>query len=1420
MMTEMTTALRVRGTGLGAFPLVRAVVVALLVVLMVPTALGFTSAQAAEDDPANYSLYNLASNASTYFGQENSPQGDGKLKENWEEVTSSAANGGSMLGYSDPQFSVSDVVGWAFNEVSGSSQSIRFETFRSQSEANKGADYSGMLDYAQFGAANASLGFDSMSGGSMSGILSAIAGGIVWGLYALALSVNMLFWAVIQVLQLLNPFQWFFAGVANAGDGSADSAMHQREIALGMVDGQQADSQSLLGQIQAWVSTWYGLLMDLSWQVMVPLFLAVLLFSLVMLKNANRGSMIKKFVVRLIFIGLGLPLLGSLYTATLNQFDGQLFGQHSGPTRVVLSTYVDFDSWAMNDRLAIPEQAQITWSNGQAGPAAMMNARTSALAINASANKSFAAIQVGNSGTSADASWKSGTAAYGGAPAQADIGQGTDASSVLAVFNILNRYISGTEVSAADFESGIKTEITRINGVESKDKAAWFDSSGEYGKVDGFGGKDNPAPADHPVISVAAGQGLQSEIEVSDVEQGGWKRFTTTESARNANCGFRVIDPGSNGKPASCNLSPLAMYNYLNTGFGPDALTLYSSNKATSGFTRENHMAVSQVGTGPVKLTFWMNTVAILGVIVMLGLTYALGMLFGTIKRIWGLLAAVPFATLGFLSGIARVLIYAVVLIVEILVTLFLYQFVSEIIVVLPSLLTGPMSSFLGDGELLGTRILGTVAIVVLTLLSTLIILAIGFALMRVRSSVMRYIDEQTTKLVNRFLETDAPATGAGQPGPGSGIPGAVAGGLGAAGGAALGSRLAQRGGGGDRLGKPDPVPSPPGHHSLPDGKPDDNAPALGGGAGGLMGLSGSGDNGGQGTDGTDGTGGPGGGRGPGGTGSGRDGMGVDGVADDGVDGTQGAAGTGAGNQDADDRSTADRLRGQGGLTDYGFGSRAGATGADGAGQDGAAGAQSAADAGSQAQKPGTAQDGLRGERGSVHNGSGIPGADGAGTSRDGAAGSQGDLGEQGAAGDQKPGAAGAGYAVGGTNGSTGIGRDGTSAQASGLRGADGSAATGEAGGAGSAQQRVAGSQVGAFGIHDPRGSQVGTAGTAAAAGGLAGAAAGNQAGRGTQNGQAGQTARDRDGVQRAAQSPQAQAGINGQRTGTAQQTGLQVPASQRVGSGATATAAGAVGGTAAASQRSGSRAGVPQAPTTGRSMPARQQNTAAARPLDRSGQAGRGGQAGQVGRTGQTGGNGSVNQAVQNTNVQTNRSAASTSATPSRQNPVRQAPVGPARGQGQVRGQGQALSSSRSVPSRSVTAPTQKSVPQRSIPQRSVSRPASVSQPSKPQVARPSTPASAPAPRVVQQPAWSVSRPVSAPSAPSRPAPAQKPAPAPAAQSRPQRPAQPTAPRQPKVTQSKNRPGNTSGNSGSGSGTGSSASAGGKSTKGQMRRR
>ncbi|QWF85923.1 hypothetical protein [Amycolatopsis sp. CA-230715] len=758
----------------------RVAVLGLLAAVLVPllTTIFTSSAVADEDSDSsdkkkereNYSLYQLASNASTYFSEANSPKGEtdpaDRMTEDWRTVTSRPPSGGDMLGYADPEFSLGNVVGWLFAEISGSSQTISYDTLKA-TDGGKGTDiYAGMVDYAHFGATNADLGLDSMSSGIGGEIAGMISGSLIWLLYALALAVSMSFYLIIQMLKLVNPFSWFYQAVTSINGTFGDGMVCATDSAGAETCHKGGGA---LAGLQNWISDWYGVLNSLAWQALVPIFLALTVVGLIMFKKMDRGSAIKKLVVRVLYIGLGLPLVGSLYTGVLDKFDDSLLGQHAGPTRVVLSTYVDFNAWAMNDRLGIPDAAQISWDNGQASTNSIMSARTSALAINKQAHgDTYASINVGAKATDAQTAWRNGTTGVNRSASD-------DAKAVLATFGIINGYITSDAVMASDYESGIKSAITKLD-VDKDDKKAWFvGKDGGYGDADKFGENADVHPTEHPVLSIG-GKGLTSS------NPGGNQTTYTTQGTKSG-CGLTVMKDNA---PAECNLSPQSMYNYLNTGFGPSSMELYSSNNATSGFTRENHTAVSQVGTGPAKFMYWSNAATVLGCIALLGFWYSIGMLAGAVKRTFGLVAAIPFAALGALSAISKVIVYSAALILEVLVTLFLYQFVSEFLVTTPDVIAGPIAKMMAPDGLFGSEILGGIVVVILTLISSLLILGVTIGLLKVRKVVLQAMDETVTKLVDKFLDTN----NAPQPGKGGVLP-ALAAGAGAGAGMAMGNKLA-----------------------------------------------------------------------------------------------------------------------------------------------------------------------------------------------------------------------------------------------------------------------------------------------------------------------------------------------------------------------------------------------------------------------------------------------------------------------------------------------------------------------------------------------------------------------------------------------------------------------------------------------------
>lgn len=776
-MKGMTTALtRARGVDGSSRSWVRIVCGLLAVAILVPMLLTAMSGQAfakdctSEDEECeNYSLYQLASKASTYFNNANSPDGD-KIDGRFNDVLSNSSSAGSMIGFADES---TGFMGWLFSGVSGSTQTVEYSAFKNSTNPDK-VSQQGLTDYAHFGAANADLGFDTMSTNVIDEMIHGVAGFLMLIFYALAIAVGWLFTAVIKILKFLNPFSWFYYAVEAVSP----------TFAKGMTQG--GDVPGAFEGLAQTISGWYGLLIDISLNVIVPIFLGVVLIGIFLFKKMNRGAAWKKLAVRVVFIVVGLPLLGSMYTQVLDKMDtGD--GQSSGASRVVLSTYVDFDSWAMKERLALPESAIVEWdgSSNQASSQAQMAVRNSALAINANSNSAFSGLGptvTGNNGT-AEGSWKDSQPDFDICEDDEDGCKSDSDSEVFAVVGLLGRYMSTDQVEPSDFESGVKNSITG-SGVDSKKAKNWFtDNDGYDDGEEDFGEEhgDGEAVKNHPLFVTEGDSGLTSSRE------GSTTTFTTNGVSGKA-CGTRVST--KDGKPLACNLSPLSTYNYLNTGFDKSSMTMYSSTKATSGFTRETHDSVTQVGTGVASFMYWFNAIILLVCVVVLGVFYALGMLVSSFKRTFGVVTAIPFATLGALAGISKVIIYSIALILEVIGTLFLYNFVSEVLISLPGIIEGPVSGLMKWGPFAASSVLGGLVVIIMTLISTLLIIVATLAMLRVRGSVLKAINEAVTKLVDKFLETNTAP-----PSSGGGMAPAMAGGLGAGAGMALGNRMMNGGG-------------------------------------------------------------------------------------------------------------------------------------------------------------------------------------------------------------------------------------------------------------------------------------------------------------------------------------------------------------------------------------------------------------------------------------------------------------------------------------------------------------------------------------------------------------------------------------------------------------------------------------------------
>ncbi|WP_143831909.1 hypothetical protein [Nocardiopsis sp. CNR-923] len=693
--------------------LVRLVLRAL--VLAFPLALllaGTAHADEVSDEELNtLSFYRLSSSMTALFSTAQEPGSGVSLdSEGWIGLLEQPASAGSMLGYADEDYN--PIAGWLNSRVAQSSDSVGYETLvGSENSGLSGVE--GAQDFALFGATLNGLGLDSTSTGLSLGFFNAVFGGIIFLLYTVSAGVDALWSILIEALVWLNPFRLFYDAISN------------EVFADGMTGG--AEPPEVLESLTTWIADWYGFLEDLAWQVMVPVFIGVFLMSILLFKQFDKASGLKKLFIRLLFIGLGMPLLGSMYTGMLNAMAEATEEGNSGSTRVVLSTYVDFEGWAMDHRLRVPdgEGAYVEWEDSRNAPSGRSQASVRSLALQI--NYQVLGLSEATSPLDGDEPWGG---ALGGSEA------GFQETHYAQVASILGRYMSSAHVSASSFETESKASLSEeVRTCGEVCARNWFEQYiGDPEEVVNVGTENGEVQvADNPLISVS-GAGLTA----SDSDRG--RRFSTADEVDS--CGLDLAT--NDGRPRRCNLAPLAMYNYLNTDFGPTSYTAYSSGRTTSEATRSIHNSVSMVGTGTMSAVYWFNAVVLLGAFITIGVGYALAMLVGNIRRSFQLIAAIPFATLGAISGIAKVIVYSIALIMEVLVTIALYKFVQEFLLSLPSIIETPFARILNQSAadeasaMIVFLYSGGFISMIVTLVSIILVILFTVMAMRLRKTLVK----------------------------------------------------------------------------------------------------------------------------------------------------------------------------------------------------------------------------------------------------------------------------------------------------------------------------------------------------------------------------------------------------------------------------------------------------------------------------------------------------------------------------------------------------------------------------------------------------------------------------------------------------------------------------------------------------------
>ncbi|OUS97220.1 hypothetical protein [Rhodococcus sp. NCIMB 12038] len=708
----------------------------------------------------------------------------------WKPILTEPGNAGSFVG--SPDRTKQESTGWLFSAADAANvSSVNYSAFNRDSgqagdmaaggQSTQAPD-AGVEGYLLYGAMLSGMGFDTVmaaDGGAAAG--RSLSGLLMMAGYAGAGFVDVAFDSVVSVLQWTNPFRFMVDAITDNTDDTFTAGM----------EGSAQEPPGAFDGLREFFGTVYGAMVDLGWMVTIPMFIAMTVAGMLLMRKFDTSSKMKALAIRIAFLVVGLPLLGTSYTAGLDAMKGASGDAASAhATKVVLSTYVDFEAWVNGPRLQPPTSGQskgeFWWNEDNDAPNGATAAVARKLALNINANNrpvwsTFTDANVSKdvAGGGTDSTWASSVSGRDDAGKRVDDSQGNDANVFTSTMELLNKFRSGDTVSAGAFESSVKAGL--IQEMEKhKDTpeareiiASWFQGLSSPEALSSMSAND-VKKMHNPLIEVKPGASFQANRDPSN--EYSVMTFGRGESS-GACLNTTVVTAGWDGKADSeartaCNMSPLAMFNYLNTSFGPTSMDVYTPGQTTSSWAREAHASVTAIGTGPAQFMYWFSAMTMLASFTIIGLAYAMMMMISSIKRGIQLIAAVPFATLGFVAGIAKCVIYTAAMFLEILGTIFIYKVVQELIVVVPTILERPLAERLSDGvsestavaaaagaagvvSLAGENNLHTVVLIITAVSSAGLIMFTMMAL-KIRRSLLDGLDQAVTRLVNKFMDTQA----------------------------------------------------------------------------------------------------------------------------------------------------------------------------------------------------------------------------------------------------------------------------------------------------------------------------------------------------------------------------------------------------------------------------------------------------------------------------------------------------------------------------------------------------------------------------------------------------------------------------------------------------------------------------------------
>lgn len=732
-------------------------IVSVIVTLAIAISMVLGAAKLAfADDKNDASFYNTAAVAGSFYDSAADLSGENyrfqKTPDKGAAITamlsdpSQMANAGAFMGYVDKDYPI-----WDFtNNIAQTTMGTQSRSYTTPS------DNQAVAAYLQYGHALQALGLDTVSSNQMDfmGIGRMFLGYLSMSVYVGALVPQVAFSITINIMQTLNPFNWMVSEAIGGGETAP---------ALAGVKGFVTDLYNVFAGMGLYVAT---LLLA------VGIGMSILFWR----KSNNMGSHFKKFVIRLLFIAAGLPFLGMTYTAALNNAADSFSASAPMANKAVAATFVDFAAWAEKNNLALPDGTTIKVNGNGSGSGSGtvdMGGTTAPQTFALKINTASGSLVDGDDTDASNLTDNITSSRYSGT------GQ---LGKALEVFDLLNRFANSTRYTAGAYETYVKT----ISGGRMAEGLKVTSNKDKYTAVDNILSPDADASKlDNKDVSymsdgtpstfgvtmsggniIYTGHGKMSKYSPGSVYR---KLENGASSLNKKRLGSRANAFGGATSSGTGGLSTISMYNYLTTKFADDTVTNYSSTKLASDYVLDTHHSVSLVGGGVMGIVYWLNMVSILGFIAVVGTVYAFGLIGGSVKRGIKMVTSIPFAAVGSVRAISKIVGITVSMIVQIYGTLIVYNLVVELFIASQQIFLTPLLTGFNNGNVSAAIIPGmtadyngvTAAVTGLTVpivafIMSIVNIVITIKAVKLRKTLVKSMDEAMAGWVDRFFNSDS----------------------------------------------------------------------------------------------------------------------------------------------------------------------------------------------------------------------------------------------------------------------------------------------------------------------------------------------------------------------------------------------------------------------------------------------------------------------------------------------------------------------------------------------------------------------------------------------------------------------------------------------------------------------------------------